>query len=232
MIPTPVYELLPYGYVFLGILAAAGLETILGKVCGALLIIVGIIVYQARMRYRHRKVRPANMAEAKAHNGSRPQTETSRRNTADPVSQVRLNPEQDFEKGAASEEGGNYQEALQWYRKAADQDYAPAQVNLGALYAEGHGTPQDFQEAMRWYRKAASQNYEIAQFNLGVMYAAGEGGITKDPVMAYVWFSQAALRGDADARKAKARAASMLNVSQRARAEELLHRSSRTLAEG
>ena len=231
MIPTPIYELLPYLYVLAGILAVAGLDTLFGKICGALLIIVGIVVYSARRRYRHRT---ADMASAKAHSGSRPQHEVSRRNTADPVSQVsrrntadpvsqvRPNPEQDFEKGAASEESGHYQEALQWYRKAADQGYAPAQVNLGALYAEGHGVSQDFQEALAWYQKAANQGYALAQFNLGVMCITGQGGISRDSVMAYVWFSRAAIQGDEDARQAQKQVAAELTTAQKIRATQLL----------
>jgi TPR repeat protein len=220
VIPAPLYELLPYLYVFAGILAVAGLETILGKVCGLLLIIIGIVVYQARKRYRHRTV---DLAGAKAHRDSRrPSTEISRRNTADPISQVRLNSEQDFEKGADSEESGNYQEAFQWYCKAANQGYAPAQVNLGALYAEGHGVPQDFQEALAWYQKAADQGYSLAQFNLGVMCIAGQGGIARDHLMAYVWFSRAANQGDEDARKAQRKIAAKLTADQKARAKQLL----------
>ncbi|HRD49157.1 MAG: sel1 repeat family protein [Candidatus Competibacter sp.] len=222
MIPAPLYELLPYGYALTGMLAVAGLETIFGKVCGALLIIAGVVIYLARMRYRHRKIRPEDVASAKAHNDSRRQTETSRRNVADPNSQARVNPEQDFEKGAASEESGNYQEAFKWYLKAANQGYAPAQVNLGALYAEGHGVPQDFQEALAWYHKAAGQGYALAQFNLGVMCIAGQGGISKDHMMAYVWFSRAAMQGDEDARQAQKKIAAKLTADQKARAQLLL----------
>lgn len=265
MIPAPLYELLPYGYVFSGILAFTGLETILGKVCGLLLIIVGVMVYQARKRYRHRAV---DEAGAKTHRSSlRPSTETSRRNTADPISRasrrntadpisqtsrrgitdpisqasrrgitdpisqmsqpdpispVWMDSEQAFEEGVASEGCGDYQAAFQWYRQAADQGHAPAQVNFGALYAEGHGIPQDLQTAFQWYRKAANQGYAPAQFNLGVMYIAGQGGIAKDYTMAYVWFSRATIQGDEDARQAQKKLATRLTEDQKAQARQLL----------
>jgi tetratricopeptide (TPR) repeat protein len=220
VITAPVYELLPYLYVLAGILAVAGLETLFGKICGVLLIVVGAIIYQARRRYRHRT---ADVARVEARGDSRPHGTVSRRNTADhPISQVRLNPEQDFEKGVTHEEIGHYQQALQWYRKAADQGYAPAQVNLGALYAEGHGVPRDFQEALAWYRQAADQGYALAQFNLGVMYSAGQGGISRDAVMAYVWFSRAAIQGDEDARQARQQVAAELTAAQKIRAKQLL----------
>lgn len=48
-------------------------------------------------------------------------------------------------------------EALKWYRKAAEQGYAPAQNILGVTYTTGHGVPNDDVEAVKWYRKAAEQ---------------------------------------------------------------------------
>src|ERR1035438_5700118 len=40
------------------------------------------------------------------------------------------------------------------YFKAAEQGDAVAQYNLGALYHEGHGVPQDDTQALAWWRKA------------------------------------------------------------------------------
>ena len=50
-----------------------------------------------------------------------------------------------------------------------------AQNNLGVMYANGEGVPEDDAEAVRWYRLAADQGDADAQYNLGVMYANGEG---------------------------------------------------------
>ena len=41
----------------------------------------------------------------------------------------------------------NYGEALKWYRQSASQGNASAQFNLGAMYANGEGVPQDYQQA-------------------------------------------------------------------------------------
>jgi TPR repeat protein len=49
----------------------------------------------------------------------------------------------------------DFAEAANWYRKAADQEYAGAQNELGSLYENGQGVPQDYTEAANWYRKAA-----------------------------------------------------------------------------
>ena len=52
---------------------------------------------------------------------------------------------------------------MEWFRKAADQGYAPAQFNLGVMYAQGRGgLPQDLTEALRWLRKAHAQGLEQA----------------------------------------------------------------------
>ncbi|WP_304666925.1 tetratricopeptide repeat protein, partial [Neisseria bergeri] len=62
----------------------------------------------------------------------------------------------------------DYAQAVQWYRKAAEQGYAGAQVNLGLMYEQGQGVRQDYAQAVQWYRKAAEQGYAGAQVNLGL----------------------------------------------------------------
>ena len=58
----------------------------------------------------------------------------------------------------------DYAEAVKWCRKAAEQNYAPAQSNLGQCYCGGRGVQQDYAEAVKWYRKAAEQGYAHAQY--------------------------------------------------------------------
>jgi TPR repeat protein len=96
--------------------------------------------------------------------------------------------------GLAKDDG----EAVKWYRKAAEQNYAQAQSNLGAFYGLGRGVAKDEAEAVRWYRKAAEQNYAKAQFNLGACYGLGEG-VVKDYVEAVKWFRRAADQNLAEA---------------------------------
>ena len=45
-----------------------------------------------------------------------------------------------------------------------------AQYNLGVMYDNGEGVPQDYKEAVKWYRLAAEQGNANAQTNLGNMY--------------------------------------------------------------
>jgi len=82
---------------------------------------------------------------------------------------------------------------VKWFRLAADQGDAPAQFNLGVMYAEGQGVPQDNAQAAEWYRLAADHNHAQAQYNLGLWYAQGEGG-SQDYVSAHMWFNLAASR--------------------------------------
>ena len=45
-----------------------------------------------------------------------------------------------------------------WFRRAADQGDAEAQSNLGVMYSEGQGLPQDYVQAFMWLDIAAAQN--------------------------------------------------------------------------
>ena len=90
------------------------------------------------------------------------------------------------------------QDDLDTVRQAAEQGDATAQFNLGNMYANGEGVPQDDAEAVRWFRLAADQGRPDAQFNLGNMYANGEG-IPKDDATAVRWYRLAAEQGYANA---------------------------------
>jgi len=83
-------------------------------------------------------------------------------------------------------------------RKAAEQGDASAQFNLGGMYYDGRGVPQDYAEAARWYRKAAEQGYDRAQASLGSMYTDGQG-VTQDYAESVRWYRKAAEQGYAPA---------------------------------
>jgi len=82
-----------------------------------------------------------------------------------------------------------------WYAKAAEQDYAEAQSNLGIMYDHGRGISEDNEAAVLWYTKAAQQGYVDAQVNLGFMSANGEG-LEKNEANAYLWWSLAKAGGN------------------------------------
>jgi TPR repeat protein len=78
-----------------------------------------------------------------------------------------------------------------------------------AAYSRG-----DYVPAIRLLRPLAEQGNAKAQNVLGVMYRKGEG-VARSPARAFMWFSLAAVRGDA---KAKAR---LRDVSQTMTPQEL-----------
>jgi TPR repeat protein len=54
---------------------------------------------------------------------------------------------------------------VRWYRLAADQGNAFAQNNLGLMYAQGFGVPEDIVLAYMWFNLSAAQGNEAARDN-------------------------------------------------------------------
>jgi len=52
------------------------------------------------------------------------------------------------------EQQKQYDEAIKWYTRAAEQGYGVSEMNLAQMYERGTGVKQDFTEAKRWYRKS------------------------------------------------------------------------------
>ncbi|MGA2402719.1 MAG: tetratricopeptide repeat protein [Syntrophobacteraceae bacterium] len=108
-------------------------------------------------------------------------------------------------------------EAVKWFRKAADQGDAGAQLNLGLMYLDGLGVPKDYAEAIKWFRKAAEQGIAQAQYNLGVMYWRGERA-SQDFVQAYMWLKLSAAQGVLGAQKSSDKLAERMTPAQIAEA--------------
>jgi TPR repeat protein len=105
---------------------------------------------------------------------------------------------EDTDKGYAAYKEKDYQTAITWFNKAAEQGDANAQYNLGIMYVDGLGVKKDYLQAATWYRKAAKQGHASARYNLGVMYENGQG-VKKDYVQAIAWYRKAAEQGQANA---------------------------------
>src|SRR5476649_1994030 len=67
----------------------------------------------------------------------------------------------------------DYGQAMVFYRKAADQGDANAQLKVGGLYNAGLGVAKDPQEAIIWLRKAAGQRFVGAELPLAFIYQNG-----------------------------------------------------------
>jgi TPR repeat protein len=86
-------------------------------------------------------------------------------------------------------------EAVEWLRKAAEQNQPKAQTLLGGMFSSGGGgLPQDTAKAAEWLGKAAGQGEAMAQNALATLYAAGQG-VPKDSAQAVKWFRKAAEQG-------------------------------------
>lgn len=104
-------------------------------------------------------------------------------------------PEDNFNRGVECELEGNPEEAAKYYQRAVDENYALAQYNLGVLYYNGDGVPQDYDEAARLFECAANQMLPLAQYNLGIMYLKGEG-VEKDDAKGMSYIHSAAAQGE------------------------------------
>jgi hypothetical protein len=102
-----------------------------------------------------------------------------------------LSAQNGFEEGMAAYKRGDYATALKKWRPLAEAGDAEAQNNLGLMYADDRGVPQDDEEAVKWLRLAAEQGDAVAQNNLGAMYAKGRG-VPQDKVLAYALFNLSA----------------------------------------
>ena len=62
----------------------------------------------------------------------------------------------DFQDGLDAYDRKDYQEAVKWFRLSAEQGDANAQSNLGKVYHNGQGVPQDYVLAHMWWNICGS----------------------------------------------------------------------------
>lgn len=70
----------------------------------------------------------------------------------------------------------NYEKAVYWFTKAAEQGHAGAQCNLGVKYVQGEGVEPNLQIGIDWLLKAAEQGDEIAMRHLNYIKSMLESG--------------------------------------------------------
>ena len=104
----------------------------------------------------------------------------------------------DLQDGLDAYDRKDFKTAYKLFLPLAEQGNALAQYNLGQMYRQGQGVPQDYQEAGRLYRLSAEQGDAIAQCNLGGMYNEGKG-VPQDDKEAVKWWKLAAGQHDEQA---------------------------------
>jgi len=100
----------------------------------------------------------------------------------------------------------NYEEAVKWFSKAAEQwriaaeqGHAEAQYKLGICYRKNRGVEFNLEESAKWIRKAAEQGYTEAQYEIGDCCYHGIWGFEENKEEAIKWWHQAANQGHAKA---------------------------------
>ena len=126
----------------------------------------------------------------------------------------------DFFKGLDAYDRGEYETALWEWTPLAEQGDGEAQSNLGLMYDNGYGVPQNYKTAFKWSTLAAEQGDAYAQNNLGVMYGTGQG-VIQDYVYAHMWGNLAASNGDENGGKLRDIVAKQMTPSQIETARQL-----------
>ena len=75
----------------------------------------------------------------------------------------------DFSDALAAYEKGDYKTALKLWKPLAEQGAANAQYNLGVMYLNGQGVPEDKVFAYMWWDLAAANGIENASKNKGII---------------------------------------------------------------
>ena len=114
----------------------------------------------------------------------------------------------------------DYDNAIKWYRSAAEQEHAAAQRRLAYFYSQGLGTDKNDAKAFTWYLRSAENGDVLGQLEVGLRYEQGLG-TKKDLMEAYKWLTISASYGDPDALAKRGRLDGTLSAADRQRASTL-----------
>jgi hypothetical protein len=87
------------------------------------------------------------------------------------------------------------EEALAWYRKAAEQGDAAGEYSVGGMYFVGEGVKKDLNQAYFWFLRAADKKHGPATIALANAYIRAEQGelpAAPDKTQAAEWLRKAA----------------------------------------
>lgn len=106
----------------------------------------------------------------------------------------------------------NASQAIYWYTRAAEQNIAPAQLNLGIMYLRGEGVAADTAKARTWLEKAAHLGDNRASYALAILDEREQRLVD-----AYKWYelsAREAMLDDAVRNRARAKIGELaLNLS-------------------
>lgn len=92
---------------------------------------------------------------------------------------------------------GTHNEAIKWYRLAADMGHASACWFMGFLLEDGgYLVEADCEAALEWYHKALAAGSNLAYSSIGSFYEFGCGSFAKDETTAMSWYQKGAEIGN------------------------------------
>jgi uncharacterized protein len=74
-----------------------------------------------------------------------------------------------------------YEQAVDWFEKAAAQAYLPALYTLGKMFEYGTGVPKDRMKATSYFTKAAQSGHVPSQGRIALRMIKGDQGILQIP---------------------------------------------------
>ena len=95
-----------------------------------------------------------------------------------------------------------------------------AQFNMGWMYDNGEGMPEDDTKALEWYLKSAQSGHIESPNYIGILYDNGDG-TPEDDIAAYAWWLIGIKRGDEAPRNNIDFLSEKLTPEQLAKAKEL-----------
>jgi TPR repeat protein len=88
----------------------------------------------------------------------------------------------------------DFEKARKYHLQAAMGGERRSMMDLGTIYDNGYGVPENLGEAARWYLWGAKFGHGPAMYNTALMLETGDAGRT-DLVEAYMWYILGAREG-------------------------------------
>lgn len=95
-------------------------------------------------------------------------------------------PTAQYELALHFERNDNYNEAVFWLKKAAQQGFDVAQNHIAIYYEKGLGVSQDYADAAHYFMLAAEQGFKPAMCSIADYYEKGLG-VPKNNSLAIFW---------------------------------------------
>ncbi len=115
-----------------------------------------------KLKSKYQKYTVTNVSDNKTIEQSKPLDTTNviNKEILDPKEQNQLGEDYYYGKNGKTQD---YNKAVYWYEKSANQGYDFAQYSLGYCYQHGQGVSKDYTKAVYWYEKAANQGNTSAK---------------------------------------------------------------------